>query len=103
MNFSGILLGILSFLIIGIWHPIVVKGEYHFGKRVCTPVFLCLGVLCCILSVIVSSQLLSVALALLGFSSLWGIKEVREQEKRVERGWFPKNPKRDGRNTRTHN
>ncbi len=90
MNFNGILLGILSFLIIGIWHPIVIKGEYHFGKKRCIPLFLCAGLLCCVFSVIVSSDLLSTALALFGFSSLWGVKEVHEQEKRVEKGWFPK-------------
>ena len=29
-----------------------------------------------------------------GASALWGIGELFEQKKRVERGWFPKNPKR---------
>ena len=29
-----------------------------------------------------------------GFSSLWGIREVIEQERCVARGWFPK---REGR------
>ena len=28
------------------------------------------------------------------FSSFWSILELFQQEKRVERGWFPKNPKR---------
>ncbi|MBR3801420.1 MAG: DUF4491 family protein, partial [Rikenellaceae bacterium] len=28
------------------------------------------------------------------FSSFWGIGELFEQRRRVERGWFPKNPKR---------
>lgn len=35
--------------------------------------------------------------ALLGvtaFSSFWTILEIFEQEKRVEKGWFPRNPKR---------
>ncbi|MBQ5864199.1 MAG: DUF4491 family protein, partial [Bacteroidales bacterium] len=27
-------------------------------------------------------------------SSFWSILEVFEQKKRVEKGWFPKNPKR---------
>ena len=29
-----------------------------------------------------------------GFSSLWSIIELFKQKKRVERGWFPRNPKR---------
>jgi len=33
-------------------------------------------------------------LAVLGFSLLWSIKELSEQKDRVEKGWFPKNPKR---------
>jgi hypothetical protein len=28
------------------------------------------------------------------FSCLWGIGEMFQQEKRVLRGWFPKNPAR---------
>jgi hypothetical protein len=29
-----------------------------------------------------------------GFSSLWSIHEIIEQEERVKKGWFPANPKR---------
>ncbi|OYP40493.1 hypothetical protein CG709_05125 [Lachnotalea glycerini] len=29
-----------------------------------------------------------------GFSCFWSVQELVEQEKRVEKGWFPKNPKR---------
>jgi hypothetical protein len=29
-----------------------------------------------------------------GSSCLWGIKEMFEQEKRVERGWFPRKEKK---------
>ena len=47
MNFSGILIGVLTFFLIGL-----------------------LGVLC--------------------VSCFWSIKELKEQEKRVAKGWFPK-------------
>ena len=33
MNWQGIVIGAAAFLIIGIFHPIVVKGEYYFSKR----------------------------------------------------------------------
>ena len=36
----------------------------------------------------------STLLAVWGASSLWGIGELFEQRKRVEKGWFPRNPKR---------
>ena len=34
-------------------------------------------------------------MGVLGASFLWSVKELFEQEKRVEKGWFPKNPNRD--------
>ena len=33
MHFNGIIVGLATFLIIGVFHPIVIKAEYHFGKR----------------------------------------------------------------------
>ena len=32
MNFSGIIVGAATFLIIGVCHPIVIKMEYYWGK-----------------------------------------------------------------------
>mgnify|MGYP002469888853 CR=1 FL=1 len=88
MHFKGIILGALSFLIIGVWHPIVIKGEYHLGRKVCMPAFAAIGVACVALSLRVKNTILNAAIALFGF------KEVAEQEERVARGWFPANPKR---------
>ena len=31
MNFEGILLGLATFLCIGMFHPIVIKAEYYLG------------------------------------------------------------------------
>ena len=42
MNFSGILIGVLTFFLIGLFHPIVIYAEYYFGSR-CWPVFLLVG------------------------------------------------------------
>ena len=30
-NLTGIVIGVATFLIIGIFHPLVIKGEYWFG------------------------------------------------------------------------
>ena len=38
--------------------------------------------------------LLSILLGLVGVAFLWSIRELKEQARRVERGWFPQNPKR---------
>lgn len=95
MNFGGIFLGIISFLVIGVWHKIVISGEYHLGKNCCVVLFIVTGVICVLLSLLFDNLMISVALALFGFSALWGIHEVIEQEKRVEKGWFPANPRRN--------
>lgn len=93
MNFNGILIGGAAFIIIGIFHPIVVKSEYHFGKRV-WPAFLVLGLLCLALSTQISNTLGAAVAGIFGFASLWSIHEIIEQEERVRKGWFPANPKR---------
>ena len=64
-HIDGIIIGICTFLIIGFFHPIVIKAEYY-------------------------SSLLGV----FAFSSFWTIKEIFDQRKRVLKGWFPMNPKR---------
>ena len=33
MNYSGIIVGLISLAIIGLWHFIVIKGEYLLGKN----------------------------------------------------------------------
>ena len=93
MHFTGILIGLISFLSIGVFHPIVIKAEYHFSKS-CWPVFLVAGVVLMVISALVEQVILSSALAVIGMSSWWSILELFEQEKRVQKGWFPANPKR---------
>jgi len=91
--FSGIIVGLGTFLIIGILHPVVIKSEYYLGKR-CWPVFAIFGLIFCIASLFISNLAISVLLAVLGFSLFWSIHELFEQEKRVKKGWFPANPKK---------
>ena len=93
MNLTGLLIGVISFLIIGIFHPIVIKSEYYWGTR-CWPLFLLGGLISLTLSIWVSSLIASAILGVLGFSFLWSILELFHQRKRVEKGWFPKNPKK---------
>ena len=93
MHLTGIIIGGISFLSIGVFHPIVIKSGYHFGKE-CWPVFLVAGAILMAISAFVSNVILSSALAVVGMSSWWSILELFEQEKRVQKGWFPANPKR---------
>lgn len=89
----GVAIGAATFLIIGLFHPLVIKGHYHFGVR-CRWWFLAAGIVCLALAVAVADVLLSSLLGVVAFSSLWSIREVVEQEQRVAKGWFPANPKR---------
>ena len=93
MSFTGILIGVISFLSIGVFHPIVIKAEYYFSKS-CWPVFLIAGIVLMVISVFVQHVVISSALAVIGMSNWWSILELFEQEKRVEKGWFPANPNR---------
>ena len=93
MNYSGLLIAILTFVVIGVFHPIVIKGEYYFGTR-CWWVFALAGVAAIIASLLTADPLLSPILGVVGCSCLWSILEIFEQKQRVEKGWFPMNPKR---------
>ena len=92
-HLQGLVLGLCSFLIIGIFHPLVIKGEYHFGQRF-KWFFLLLGILLCLGSLLVDGMMLSSLMGVGAFSRFWGIKEMGEQQQRVRKGWFPRNPKR---------
>ncbi|MBP7941330.1 MAG: DUF4491 family protein, partial [Phocaeicola sp.] len=52
-HLGGIAIGICTFLIIGLFHPIVVKAEYYWGTR-CWWIFLVLGIAGIIGTVLIS-------------------------------------------------
>ena len=93
MYFSGVFIGIVAFLCIGLFHPVVIKAEYYFSSKI-WPVFAVLGIAFILAALFFENIVLSACMAVGGISFLWSIKELFEQEKRVEKGWFPKNPKR---------
>lgn len=93
LNFSGIIIGVATFLIIGLFHPLVIKAEYYIGVKSWW-LFLLLGIVSGVASLLVNDLTLSILLGVVAFSSFWSIGEVFEQKKRVEKGWFPANPKK---------
>ena len=93
LNYSGILIGVATFLIIGLFHPLVVKAEYHIGTKSWW-LFLLFGLVSAVASLLVGNLVVSIILGVLAFSSFWSIGEVFQQKKRVEKGWFPANPKK---------
>ncbi|MDD3034467.1 MAG: DUF4491 family protein [Bacteroidales bacterium] len=93
MQFSGLLIGVCTFLIIGVYHPIVIKTEYYFGTK-CWWIFLVAGLCGVVATLFIDNNIIAALTGVFSFSSLWSIKEVFEQEQRVLKGWFPMNPKR---------
>jgi branched-subunit amino acid transport protein len=91
MNFTGIITGLATFLIIGLFHPLVIKAEYYLGTR-CWWMFLAAGILFCALSIMAKNLILSIILGVTAFSSFWSILELMQQKERVKKGWFPKGP-----------
>jgi hypothetical protein len=93
MNIQGVIVGLAAFIVIGIFHPIVIKSEYYFGTKI-WPLFLVAGVVGITVSVFAANAIISAILGVFGFAALWSIRELFEQEKRVRKGWFPKRPDR---------
>ncbi len=91
-NLAGVIIGFITFLIIGIFHPLVIKAEYYFGVK-CWWLFLLLGILGIIASLLLCNIMVSALCGVLAFSSFWSIGELFHQRKRVEKGWFPKRNK----------
>jgi hypothetical protein len=91
--FTGIIIAISTFLFIGLFHPLVIKVEYHTGTRYWW-VFLVIGILSVGVALFIENALISALIGVFGASSLWTIGELFSQKKRVQKGWFPMNPKR---------
>ena len=85
LNFQGIVIGVATFLVIGLFHPLVIKAEYYIGVKSWW-LFLILGVLSVIASLLVANIIVSILLGVVAFSSFWSIGEVFQQNNRVEEG-----------------
>lgn len=92
-HLTGIAIGLGTFLIIGLFHPLVIKGEYYFGVQ-CWWAFFLFGLLGLAGSLSVDHVFLSSLCGVIAFSSFWSIGEVFAQKKRVDKGWFPKRMKK---------
>ena len=92
-NLLGLAIGICTFLIIGLFHPIVIKVEYYTGTRFWW-LFLVLGIIGVGASILIADVFFSSLLGVFSFSSFWTIKELFEQRERVQKGWFPKREKK---------
>lgn len=53
-----------------------------------------IGIAYIIAALFIENTILSAVIGVFGASALWGIGELFSQKKRVQKGWFPMNPKR---------
>lgn len=91
MNFTGIIVGLATFLIIGVFHPIVIKAEYYLGTK-CWWMFLLAGIILVAVSLLIGNLVISTIVGVTAFSSFWSILELFHQKERVRKGWFPEGP-----------
>jgi len=91
--FTGLLMGLLSFLIIGFFHPVVAKLEYVYGKKSWW-VLLVPGIGFIILSLFLTT-LWSIIASVLGCSMVWSTIEIFKQHDRVLKGQAKRNPNRN--------
>jgi lysylphosphatidylglycerol synthetase-like protein (DUF2156 family) len=93
LNFSGLIIGIATIVIIWFGRYACIKGEYYFTKKLWF-IFLLVGILSVVSSLFIYNTIISAVVSIFGFTFLWGIHEIIEQKERVQKGWFPKNEKR---------
>ena len=80
LHFTGVLIAVCTFLIIGLFHPLVIKTEYYTGTRLWW-VFLVLGLAVVGVAFMVENVFWSSVLGVLGASLLWSIGELFSQRK----------------------
>ncbi len=92
-NWQGFLLGLAAFFMIGVFHPVVAKMEYHLGKKswwmLFVPGIACLG------ASFFFNTVASIILGCLAFSFFWSTLEIFMQHERVLKGRAKRNPKRN--------
>ena len=92
MNFQPVVLGVVTFIIIGLFHPLIIKAEYYFSYKI-WPIFGAVGLILLAITFFLDG-FWAYIWAVIGITCLWSIIELFHQKKRVEKGWFPKNPTR---------
>lgn len=90
MNTFGILIGIVTFTIIGLGFPLVIRSERYFGYF-SWPYMMGIGVILIVASFFTHSDWGSVIVGVIGATFVWGSTELKEQAVRAELGWFPFN------------
>lgn len=95
MNLTGLWIGLLTLIVIGLGFLWVIKFEYFIGAKPWKWVLVA-GLIVCGLSLLLDSFWASAIVGILGGSIVWGATELPGQEERARRDLFPVHPKRKG-------
>ena len=93
MNWTGILLGLLSALVIGLGFVWVIRFEYYLGAYRWKWV-LAAGLVLIASSLFMPNFALAAIAGIAGGSIAWGAVELPHQEERVDHGLFRAHPER---------
>lgn len=85
MQYAGVILGVVTFIMIGFLHVAVVKIERIWGAHL-WPGFVVLGLLFGVASLLVEDVLVSALLGVNGFLFAWSGPELKKQKERVAQG-----------------
>ena len=96
MNWTGILLGLFSALVIGLGFVWVIRFEYYVGAYRWRWV-LAAGLALVALSLFMPNFVLAAIVGIAGGSIAWGAVELPHQEERVDHGLFRAHHRRAGR------
>ena len=80
MHFEGLLIGACTFLIIGLFHPLVIKMEYYWGTKLWWT-WLLAGIIGLVISLIIENITVS---AILGSSGKTGAERVVPTQSQTE-------------------
>ncbi|MFO7998391.1 MAG: DUF4491 family protein [Bacteroidales bacterium] len=93
LNWMGFVLGLAAFFMIGLFHPVVAKMEYHLGRKSWWMLFF--PGLGCLAASMFLPPVASILLGCLAFSLFWSTLELFYQHERVLKGRARRNPKRN--------
>ena len=82
MQYAGLIIGVYTFVMIGILHVAVVRVERVIGAHI-WPGFVVLGAVCGAASLMTVDVLVSALLGVSGFLFAWSGPELRKQRERV--------------------
>lgn len=91
MTLTGPLIGLATFLIIGAFHPVVIKTEYYCGTRPWW-FFLVAGIGCIAAALFVSNVLGAAVLGVTGFRHYGPFSSYLSNTNGWRKGGFPKGP-----------